>query len=203
METTFFDDLKTELLGKQSAAEVVAREYEDKGLNAAADSLKQLYLEAQETHFFEPSEFMMLCGRMIEAGNIEDAAGFYKILLETFPDSFRIRLGYAQANLLNGQTAAGLDLLGELKSGIHPMLLKSALSHYVWELKQRLNPEGAVAVLHFFIQEFPDFAYAYLMMAETLEELGDMDKAAEQCRQALKLEPDFHEAAELLKKLEK
>jgi tetratricopeptide (TPR) repeat protein len=203
VETSLFDDIREEVFHKRSAAEVVALEYQENGLDAATGSLKRLYRNSRETFFFELSELMMLCGKMVEAENIRDADAFYQVLLETFPDEFRIKLGYAQANILNGRAEKGLGLLSALKSGIRPLLFRASLSHYVWELGMRMRPGDAEMVLRFFIKEFPDDHNAHFDLAEVLDGRGERDEAVKYCRKALELKPDFGPASELLQELEK
>ena len=123
-------------------------------------------------------------------------------LLDVLPHDFRIRHGFAQALLLNGYARKGLDLLKTLKQDIPTEIFKSALNHYVWELRRKSKPEEALEVLYFNIQEFPDSHYFYFAISQIYEELGKLEEAVQYCRKALEIKPDFSEAAEMLKRLE-
>jgi len=60
----------------------------------------------------------------------------------------------------------------------------------------------AVALFELNVEMFPRSANAHDSLAEALAELGDIDRAADMCRRALAIDPDFEHAAEMLRRLE-
>jgi hypothetical protein len=202
VETGFIETIKQNILHKQCAAEAVRNAYRSDGVQSAIDTLADLYQDRQDTHYFELSELLMLCGEMMAAGNARDAQQFYKALLETLPDTYRIRLSYAVANILNGNTATGLDLLRA-----HWRQFPSAksegsmgiLSHY---LSSYSKTEDELLLLKFCTTEFPDSYDAFFNLAQAHVRLGNRVEALQACRKSLELKPDFTDAAELLEELE-
>ena len=56
--------------------------------------------------------------------------------------------------------------------------------------------------MEFNVQEFPDWPLAYIRVAGFYEERGNKDKALENCRKALELDPNNPSATAMLERLE-
>jgi tetratricopeptide (TPR) repeat protein len=103
---------------------------------------------------------------------------------------------------MNGFVDKGLAMLKEAVAD-NPSELR-------WEVQFRGNDllrsskfEDALKVMEFNMQEFPDWPLAYTGLAAFYEERGDRDKALENCRKALELNPDDRDAKAMLERLER
>jgi tetratricopeptide (TPR) repeat protein len=201
VETGFIEDLRTDLVDKKCAAETIRNEYRENGLQAAIGKLKELYPKHQDAYYFELSELVMLCGSMIDAGKGGDGGEFYEALLETLPDTFRIKQGYALANILNGSTAKGLDLWGEAWEEYPSAKSEDSMGMLPWQLSAYSKTDDELLLLQFYARQFPDSYKAFYSLAQAYSRLGDREQAIQSCRRSLELKPDFADAVQLLDSL--
>jgi tetratricopeptide (TPR) repeat protein len=139
---------------------------------------------------------------MTAAGNAPDAEQFYAALLETLPDTFRIRQGYAIAQMLNGATAKGLDLLRAHWSEYPSAKSEGSMGTLIHHLSAYSKTDDELLLLKFCTTEFPDSYKAFFNLAQAHSRLGNRDEALQACRRSLELKPGFADAVELLKELE-
>ena len=72
VDAAFIQELKKLMLGSECAAEIISREYNESGIQAAVRRLTELKIEAKDKYHFSYSELLMLCREMIEADKIND-----------------------------------------------------------------------------------------------------------------------------------
>lgn len=201
-DTTFFNDLKVELLATECAAEIVFEEYRMNGLEAATETLAALYNAGEGRHHFSPCEFLGICDHQLKAGKADDANQFYQVLLDTLPDVFRIKLGFAQVCIWNGQVGIGLDIIKRLLDDDPLLELNNTLYWLAYSLLGESQTEDALQVFQLNARNHPSVR-AYYGLAIAYQRNGDFRQAIESCRKSLELNPDFEDALELLNKLER
>lgn len=203
VSTRFISNLKNKFLNKICAAQVFEKEYRENSLEAAVEKLRELYQDKQDTHYFELSEFLILCGRMIKSGYVNEADQIYKALLNTLPEEFRIKQGYALAHIMNDSVQRGLKLMSELWARYPSAKLQQWIGILTYQLSSKSKSEDVLRVLLFSIEEFPESYQAYHDLAETYDSIGDTENAKKYCKRSLELNPDYTYAKDLLKELEK
>lgn len=200
VETSFLKNLKQFIQSRSSAAEVIEKVYQKKGISTAINELGELYSKKTKSYYFLPYQLLNICERMITAGKYSDADKFYQALLNTLPEKFRIKRGFALINITNNQIAKGFNLLKKVMAN-SPRYFKSDLylraRDFIWDSRYH----DAIELLKLCIKEFPDWAYAYHLLAQSYEKKGDLNDAINFFKNTLKLEPDFAEAEEVSKKL--
>lgn len=199
VSTGFIHELARKFRNKKCAAEAIESHYNENGLEAATKLLMKLY--ADESYYFELSELITFCGRMIETGKLAEAERFYEVLSSTHPDKLRIKQGYAVAHILHGSTQKGLELLKGVWSQYPSMKPTHSVGILSYYLSSKSKDEDALRVLEFGALEIGTFA-AYLELAEAQERLGQKKRAVQSCKKALDLKPDHADALALLEKLE-
>jgi tetratricopeptide (TPR) repeat protein len=202
VDSGVINDLKDEILGKKCAAETVEREYRENGLRAAIDKLTELYAGERENYHFFPSEFLIFCGHLVQAGNVTDAQEFYESLLNILPDEFRIKQGWVTVCLFNGLASKGLTQLRELWAQYPDSKSAQALEALTSCLNFLKKKDDELELLQFITQEFPDWYIAYYDLALAYSRLGDKKRAVENGKKSLKLKPGFADAQDLLNKLD-
>jgi tetratricopeptide (TPR) repeat protein len=200
-ETRFIDDLKTRVLSQQCAGDVLRDEYGERGLQPAVNMLVDLSTNKKEDYFFPLYELLAICADMIQAGKREDADQFYDALRNSFPDDYRIRLGYAAICTMNGLVDKGLTLYKEALAD-NPSELRWEVHLRASDLLLFSKDEDALKALHFNVEEFPDWPLAYTRLAGFYEQRGDKDNALVNCKKALELKPDDKAAKAMLERLE-
>ncbi len=201
MSTDFIKDLRDQYIGKKSAAGRIALEYEERGIQSAATMLNELFNTKQSSFYFELSEFMFFCGDLMTAGKSEESEQLYVALLESFPEEFRIKQGYAITCIMNRQVSKGLDLMKEMWNQF-PSLKSEDLFMISFQLRRMLRKEDELAVLQFITLEFPGSGLDYYNLAEAHEHYGNIKEAIRYCTKTLELKPDFEDALEMRKRLE-
>jgi tetratricopeptide (TPR) repeat protein len=202
IDTGFIEDVKQNVLHKECAAEAVRKAYRDEGVQPAIDKLAELHSDPRDNHYFELSEFLMLCGEMTAAGDTRDAEQLYQALLEMLPDTFRIRQGYAVANILNGQAVKGLDLMKDLWVQNPSVKSVGAIEFLTYHLSSYSKTDDELLVLEFCTDVFPDSHKAFFNLAQTHARLGNREEALRACCKSLELKPGFTGAVELLEELQ-
>jgi hypothetical protein len=200
-DTRFIDDLKSDVLHKQCAADILREEYQKNGIQSAVGLLADLYTEKKDGYFFPIYELLAICEDMMRAGHLDDSEGFYEALRDTLPDEYRIKLGYAMFSTMNGFVDEGLAMLKKAMAD-NPSELRWEVQFRGNDLLRSSKIEDALKVMQFNVQEFPDWPLAYTSLAAVYEERGDKDKAIENCRKALELHPDDRDANAMLERLE-
>ena len=200
ISTGFIDDLRDQFIGKKSAAERIALEYQDKGIQSAATLLHKLFNSEQDSFYFELSEFMIFCGDLIRAGKNEEAEQLYAALLQSIPEEFRIKQGYAITCILNGQASRGLDLIKEMWAQF-PSEKSEDMFIITFQLRIESRKEDELAVLRFITLEFPDSGLAHFLLAEAHEHYGNVGEAVKSCAKALELKQNFEGAIAMQKRL--
>ena len=200
VDTGFINNLRGQSLDKKSAAERIALEYWEQGINSAAALLLELYSIQQDGYYFEISEFMVFYGDLIAAGQNEDSQQLYLALLQSVPEEFRIKQGYAITCVLKGQVRQGLDLIKEMWTQF-PSEKSEDMFIITFQLRRESRREDELAVLQFITREFPGSGLAHFWLAEAHEHYGDLNEAFEYCLKALELRPDFIAADEMQKRL--
>jgi hypothetical protein len=200
VDTAFIKKLKKGLIGSKCAAEIISEEYNKGGIKAATRKLQRLREEMKDSYHFLPSELLRLCRNMIVASKNHDADIFFHALLDILDEDYRFKRGYGMICILHGQITQGLRLLREVLSD-HPVELMVLLYHQGSYLLRQLKKEEALKVMKFNIQEFPQHYLSHFGLARVHEQLGNTEKAIESCEKALKLNPDYSPAKNLLKEL--
>ena len=200
ISTGFINDLKDQYLGKKSAAERIVLECREQGIQSAATMLHELYNSEQDSFYFELSEFMIFCGDLIKADKNDEAEQLYAALLQSIPEEFRIKQGYAITCILNGQASQGLDLIKEMWAQF-PSEKSEDMNIITFQLRRESSKDDELAVLKFFTLEFPDSGLAHFWLADAHEHYGNIEEAVKSCAKALELKPDFKDAVEMLKRL--
>lgn len=200
ISTGFINDLKDQYMGKESAAERIVLEYREQGIQSASTLLHELYNSERGSFYFEISEFMIFCGDLMRAGKNEEAAHLYTALLQSIPEEFRIKQGYAITCILNGQVPKGLDLIKEMWAQF-PSKKSEDMNIITFQLRRESRMEEELAVLQFFTLEFPDSGLAHFWLADAYEHYGNIEEAIKSCMKALELKPGFEDAIEMQKRL--
>ena len=188
------------MLGSKCTAEIISKEYDENGIQAAIHKLKELKAETGERYYFSHFELLMLCREMIEAGKISDSDMFFHTLLNNLDESYRTQRGYGMICLMHGPIQKGLTLL------------RNVMSEYPTELMVMLYTEGirllrisrcedALEILQFNVNEYPDHYLSNYGLARVYEQLGDIEQSIKSCEKALRLRPDYNPAKKLLKQL--
>ena len=200
---SFIEDLKQTLLTKHNAAEIIKQNYEEKGIKSAVDTLNRLYSSQRDSVYFLPYELLFLCKHMMDQDKIQDADVFASALEERLPEELSIMAGYARICAVNGYVSKGLKIFEELESEDPDFQLNDALSAlgYLFTLYPE-KTDDALRVLDFTVKKYPDDPWAYFSLARVYRRLGDMDKAVENCRKSLELEPNVGDISQLLERLE-
>ena len=200
IDTGFINDLRDQYMEKKSAAGMIALEYREQGIHSAATMLNELYNTKQNNFYFELSEFMVLCGDLMTAGKSEESDQLYVALLESIPEKFRIKQGYAITCIMNGQVSKGLDLIKEMWTQF-PSVKSEDMYMITFQLRRKSRREDELTVLRFITLEFPDSGLDYYNLAEAHEHYGNIKEAIKYCTKALELKPDFEDAVEMRKRL--
>ena len=137
------------------------------------------------------------------AGRGEDADRFHRALRDTLPERSRITLGYALICSLNGRFDRSRELLKGLEAADPSFLLEEALLSTGRHLMSLSKFEKASEVFEYAREGFPGSYRAHYYLAVILERGGDGDRAREECRRAVDLNPNFRRAAVLLEQLSK
>ncbi|MBN1273046.1 MAG: tetratricopeptide repeat protein [Candidatus Aminicenantes bacterium] len=128
---SFIKNLKNTVLSKRNAAEITKRDYREKGIQSAVDTLKNLYVDHKNSTYFPPFELLSLTKDMMAEGKTQDA----------------------------------------------------------------------LAVLQFTVKKFPNDPWAYYSLARVYHQLGDLDKAIENCKKSLEISPDVGDISQLMERL--
>jgi hypothetical protein len=201
VSTQFIRDLRKENLHKEWAAEKIEREYQSNGLDAAVALLGRLSATEKDTHHFSISELLMFCGRQVAAGKLGEADRLYESMLSSLSEPFRIRKGYAVANILNGQAERGVALLRELWKERPSERSATSLEPIYYQLFEKEQLADALTLLRFLTEEFPDSHTVHHELAEGLSKAGEIDKAMASCLRSLELKPGYQFAEDLLREL--
>jgi tetratricopeptide (TPR) repeat protein len=62
--------------------------------------------------------------------------------------------------------------------------------------------DAATELLQFAVREFPDSSFPHYSLARLYRDRGEIEQAIDHCKKCLELEPNFGDAAELLRRLE-
>ncbi len=200
-DTSFIDNLKSDVLHKECAADMLRQEYQRSGIQSAVDLLTGMVQEKKNRFYFPIYELLAICESMIQVGQRDDSDRFYEALLDRLPDQYRIKLGYAIVSTMNGTVDKGLAMLKEVLSD-NPSELRWEVLFRVDDFIRSSRFEEALRVLQFNVEEFPNWPLAYIRLAEFHEERGDKEEALENCRKALGLDPENPEATAMLERLE-
>ncbi|UCE40422.1 MAG: PD40 domain-containing protein [Candidatus Aminicenantes bacterium] len=198
--TSFIDDLRDQYMGKKSAVEMIASEYQEQGILSATAMLSELYNTKQDSLYIELSEFMIFCGDLMRTGKSEDSEILYMALLKSIPEKFRIKQGYAISCILNGHVPKGLDLIKEMWAQF-PSKKSEDMFLITFQLRQESRMDDELAVLQFITLEFPDSGLAHFWLADAHEHYGNIEEAVKSCMKALELKPGFEDAVEMQKRL--
>lgn len=201
VSTRFIRDLRKENLHKEWAAEKIERKYRSNGLDAAVALLDRLSATERDIHYFSISELLMLCGRQVAAGKLDEADRLYESMLSSLSEPFRIRKGYAVANILNGQAEKGVALLRDLWKERPSERSATSLEPVYYQLFERERLADALTLLRFLTEEFPDSHTVHHELAEGLRKAGEIDQAVASCLRSLELKPDYQFAEDLLREL--
>lgn len=201
ISTDFVNELKRRYVNTKCAADVVRKEYLRSGLDRAAALLRDLYRKEKSEYHFELSEFLTLSGEMIAEKDLEDADKLYETLLAVFPDEARIRLGYSVCCIMNERASYGLRLMKEYWSRF-PDRKSKDLEIVAFQLRRRARKQDELELRQFVADEFPDLPNTHYYLAEAYSYYGERERAIEHCRAALKLRPDYEDAAALLEELQ-
>ncbi len=204
VSTDFLRELRSQVVARQSAAEVFILEYREHGLQAAVTRLEKLLDDPSNTHYLELSELFVLSAELVAEGKLEEADALCEALVESLQEELRIRQGYATACILNGQTAKGLQLLRSLwqQYPSAPSRSDAWLWILTYQLGRRSAGDAELAVFRFITEEFPTSDGAWLDLARAYEGRGKLERSREASAKALEINPDNTEAAELLERLE-
>jgi tetratricopeptide (TPR) repeat protein len=202
VDFSFIHELKKTVFKKQNAADIIQQDYEKNGILSAVDMLNRLHAEQRNSTYFPPFELLSLCKNMIAEKKTGDADSFFTALSEVLPKHFSIKEGYARICAMNGFVSKGLKILEELESEDSSFNLSDSLSAlgYLFTLYPD-KIEDALSVLQFTVEKFPEDPWAYFSLARVYRQLGDLDKAIENCRKSLEIRPDVGDVSQLLERL--
>lgn len=200
VDAVFIQNLKKLMLGSQCAAEIISKEYDKHGIQAAVDMLKELTIETGNRFHFLPYELLMLCDKMMKADKINDSDMFYQTLLDILDEDYRTKRGYGMICLLHGQIQKGLTLLKNVMSKYPTELMVMLYTEGIRLLRLSRN-EDALEIMQFNTREFPDHHVSNFGLARVYERIGNIEQAIKSCEKALQLCPDYNPAADLLDQL--
>ncbi|MBN1272829.1 MAG: tetratricopeptide repeat protein [Candidatus Aminicenantes bacterium] len=202
VDFSFINNLKKDLFDKKNAAEIIKQEYRKNGVQSAIGTLNNLYTNKKDSIYFPPFELLSLAKDMMAAGKIKDADLFFSALDEVMPKDLSIKEGYARLCALNGHVFKGMKIFEKLKSEDPNFNLDGALSSlgYLFTLYPG-KTQDALSVLQFTVEKFPEDPWAYFSLARVYRQLGDLEKAIENCRKSLELRPDVGDISQLLDRL--
>ena len=201
--TTSFVNLEKKMLTANSAAEAVEKEYQENGLKAAIEKLDKLYSNEQDRYYFSAYELLSLCEPMVSAGDVNDAEELHRALADTLPSALRIKEGFAQICMMNGQVPKGMQILRELDAEDPSFDLKRTLPSLGYLLTQYPEKtDDALELLQLTVEEFPDSSFAYYSLARLYSDRGDIEEAIRACKKCIELEPSNGDAHTLLERLE-
>jgi tetratricopeptide (TPR) repeat protein/Tol biopolymer transport system component len=202
VDFSFIDNLKNTLFTKQNAADFIKQDYEQNGIRSAVDAFNKLYADQKDSTYFPPFELLSLCKNMIAEGRTEDADLFFSALNGVMPEDLSIKEGYARICAMSGHVSKGLNIMKELESEDPSFNLNDSLSAmgYLFTLYPD-KTEDALLVLQFTVEKFPEDPWAYFSLARVYRQLGDLDKAIENCRKSLEIRPDVGDISQLLERL--
>ncbi|MGD8538682.1 MAG: tetratricopeptide repeat protein, partial [Candidatus Aminicenantes bacterium] len=199
---SFIHELKNSVLNKKNAAEIIKHEYGKNGIQFAVDTLNTLHSDQKDSTYFSPFELLSLSKNMLAVDKTEDADRFSSALNEVLPKELLIKEGYARLCALNGRVSKGMKILEELDSEDPSFSLSDSLSAlgYLFTLYPD-KTEDALSVLQFTVEKFPEDPWAYFSLARVYRQLGDLDKAIENCRKSLEIRPEVGDISQLLERL--
>ena len=199
---SFINALKNTVLNKQNAADIIQHNYKENGIQSAVDTLNKLYADQKDSTNFPPFELLSLCKNMLAEDNTENADLFFSTINEVLPEDLSIKEGYARICAMNGHVSKGLKILEELESEDPSFILSDSLSAlgYLFTLYPD-KTEDALSVLQFTVEKFPEDPWAYFSLARVYRQLGDLDKAIENCRKSLEIRPEVGDISQLLERL--
>ena len=139
---------------------------------------------------------------MIIEGKTGDADQFCSALDGVMPKELSIREGYGRLCAVNGHVSKGLKIFESLDSEDPDFDLNDALSAlgYLFTFYPDKAPD-ALSVLHFTVEKFPEDPFAYFSLARIYRQLGDLEKAIENCRKSLEIQPNVGDISQLLERL--
>jgi hypothetical protein len=201
VNSSFIEDLKQTLLTKDCASISIETTYKKDGLASAIGTLKDLYANRSDEYHFSYYELLMIAEQMIRRGDLGDAEKFYEALLETLPNDYRIKRGYAMVLTMNGLPSKGLTLLADTMASNPKELMINTyrLGNDLIRYKKR---EDALRVMKVNAMKHPDAYLAHLGLAQAYEANNDTENAIKSCKKALELKPGYGRAVSLLKSLE-
>ena len=162
----------------------------------------KLHASHQAEYHFSYFELLEICEHLLKENKEGEAEIFYQALLERF-DKFRIQNGYAVILATQGYLERGLALLQDLADSGFKMDFETALVFLYYDLKEQNKIQEAIHVLNYRIEKFPDSYFSYCYLAVMYETKGDIDKAIEMYETAIKIQPYYSDAKEILKRLKK
>jgi tetratricopeptide (TPR) repeat protein len=177
-------------------------EYLDQGLQPAISRLSELKNHRENRYHFAPSELLMLCRRMIEAGRVHDSDLFYQALQETLEEDYRIQRGYGMICVMQGLVDKGLALLQESMSDF-PVEFMETVYSLGSDLLLKSKTEDALKVMTFNAGHFPDHPMPHYGLARAYQQIGDTERMMMCCEKALEINPDYEPAANLFKLVHK
>lgn len=202
VDAAFIQELKKRMLGSLCAAEIVSKEYEKYGVEAAVCKLTELMSEAGDSCHFSYFELLMICREMIREDKIDDADIFYQALLDTLEEDFRTTHGYGMICMKHGRISKGWKLMKKALSE-YPVELTVAVYILGSELLRMSRTEEALEIMRLNAGEFPGHYLSHFGLARAYEKLGNVERAIKICEEALQLCPDYHPAEDLLDHLKK
>lgn len=201
VDASFIQELKNQMIVSECASEIISREYNTCGIQAAVHKLIELKTEAKGNYHFSYFELLMLCQEMIKAGKISDSDIFYHALLDVVDEDYRIRLGYAIIFMMHqGQINKGLDLLKDALSDTPVELMVTVYTQSI-KLLHKSRFEDALKLMLFNAREYPDHHLSNFGLARIYDQLGKTEQAVTSCEKTLQLFPGFVPAINLLKQL--
>ncbi len=203
LTTDFIHNLKKQYFKTKCAFEFFDSEYRKNGLESAQAKLESLYKNELNSYHFELSEFLTLCGGMIESGNTIEAEQIYNALRKIIPQEFRLKLGFAQANICHGKIKKGLLLLKEIWEEKPSVKLERAFGILSYYLQATSQKDAELELLRFIVREFPNSYNAHFNLARAYSRFRETEQAIKHCKESLELKPGFSDALELLDRLEK
>jgi tetratricopeptide (TPR) repeat protein len=201
VDTGFIAELRSEIVNKQCAAEVVREVYERDGIQPAADRLAVLYSTERDRHYFPLYDLLALCEDMIKDGRKSDADLFYGVLVEALPYGHRIELGYGMICTMNGFVREGLALLERALSD-NPDELRWEVQFRGNDLLRTSDLDAAEDLMRFNLEKFPEWPLSYTGLAAVHERRGEIDEAVDLCREALEIRPNDRDVLAMLERLE-